>query len=281
MALLALSDRKFPEALDILNGLRSTGDPQVFVGLASIYVARGDFDKASATLQDGLKKSGESVAIHNQLAITAVMAHQYDRSIAEFQRVLEMDPKSVETMRLTADVYELKGAQDDAIKMYRKAYDTAPNNVASGLALAAALAQAGRASDARALYLGIAKSHPEDPVVLNNTAYVLADTGGDLDEALRLAKSALEKSPKQDAYSDTVGYVYLKKGLKDSAVQTFNGLVKKNPHFPAFRYHLGLALYEKGDKTAARRELQTALADHPGKQDEQRIKELLKKLGSS
>jgi Tfp pilus assembly protein PilF len=55
--------------------------------------------------------------------------------------------------------------------------------------------------------------------------------------------------------------------------------VRNNQHVPAFRYHLGLALYEKGDKVAARRELQTALADHPSRQDEQRINELLKKLG--
>jgi tetratricopeptide (TPR) repeat protein len=116
-------------------------------------------------------------------------------------------------------------------------------------------------------------------VVLNNTAYLLADMGGDLDEALRLAKSALEKSPEQSAYTDTIGYVYLKKGLKDSAIQTFSALVRKNPHFAIYRYHLGLALYENGDKAAARRELQTALADHPSRQDAQRINELLKKLG--
>jgi tetratricopeptide (TPR) repeat protein len=279
IALMALREKKGPEAMDLLNRLRSTGDPQVFVGLAVIYSSRREFDKAFEVLNDGLKKSGDSFVIHNQMAVTAVMARQYDRAIAEFQKILAVNPKSVETMRLIADVNELKGDQNEAINMYRKAYETAPNNVSSALALAGGLAQAGRSAEARTLYLGIAKAHPEDPVVLNNTAYLLADMGGDLDEALRLAKSALEKSPEQPAYKDTIGYVYLKKGLKDSAEQTFRALVRNNQHVPSFRYHLGLALYAKGDKVAARKELQTALADHPSRQDEQRINELLKKLG--
>lgn len=279
MALIALTEKKYAEALDTLNRLRSSGDAQVFVRLANIYAVRGEFDKAFEALTDGLKKSGDAVVIHNQIAITAAMAGQYDRSIAEFNKVLLANPKSVETMRVIADVYELKGSPDEAIKQYRLAYDMAPNNVASAVALAGALAQSGHSVEARTLYMGIAKAHPEDPGVLNNAAYVLADTGGDLDEALRMAQSALAKEPKQDAYSDTIGYVYLKKGLKDSAIKTFRPLVNRHPRFAPFRYHLALALYENGDKAGARRELQTALADHPTKQDEQRIKELLKKLG--
>jgi len=279
MALIALYEKKYPQALDTLNRLRSTGDAQVFVGLAQIYTGSRQFDKAFEVLNDGLKRSSDTGVIHHQLGITAALAHQYDRSILEFQKALASDPNSVETMRLIADVYALKGDQNDAVDMYRKAYEAAPNNVSSALALAGGLVQAGRTAEARTQYLNIVKAHPDDPVVLNNAAYLLAESGGDLDEALRLAKSALAKSPEQPAYSDTVGYVYLKKGLNDSAIQTFGALVRKNPHFAAFRYHLGLALYANGDKARARLELKTALADHPSRQDEQRINELLKKLG--
>jgi len=54
--------------------------------------------------------------------------------------------------------------------------------------------------------------------------------------------------------------------------------VRKYPKYPAFRYHLGMALLEKGDKTSAKKELGTALAAHPSRQDEMRIKELLGKI---
>lgn len=279
MALLALKERRFPEAINTLNALRSSGDARVFVGLANIYVAQRDFDRAFAVLNEGLKKSTDVSVLHNQMAITAIFAKQYDRAISEFQKVLDTDPKEFQTIRLMADVYEVKGDQTEAIKLYRKAYETAPNDVPSALALASALAHAGKADEARKQYLSIVKAQPNDPVVLNNTAYALADSGGDLDEALRYARTALDKAPGVPVFTDTLGYVYLKKGLKDSAVETFYGLVRKNPHVAVFRLHYGLALIEKGDKTAARKELQTALADHPSRQDEDKIKELLKKLG--
>jgi tetratricopeptide (TPR) repeat protein len=277
MALLAIADKKYAEGVDSLNTLRGSGDPEVFVALASVYSMQRNFDKAIEILNDGVKKSDNPILVHTQLATTAAYAKRYDLAIAEFQKVLEADPKSVETIRRLADVYELKGAQEDAIKLYRQAYEIAPNDLASGLALAGALGSAGHKDEARTKYLGIVKAHPDDPDVLNNTAYLLADTGGDLDQALGFAQSALAKSPSQPAYADTVGYIYLKKGQRDSAIQTFNNLVRKYPHFATFRYHLGMGLYERGDKAAARKELQTALADHPSKQDEQRIKELLAK----
>jgi tetratricopeptide (TPR) repeat protein len=123
------------------------------------------------------------------------------------------------------------------------------------------------------------KAHPDNAPALNNAAFFLADTGGDLDEALRLAKHALEKVPGQPGFSDTVGYIYLKKGLNDSAVLTFTNLARKYPH-AIFHYHLGLALYMKGEKAAARKELQSALASgHPSTEDKARIHELLEKLG--
>jgi predicted Zn-dependent protease len=109
-------------------------------------------------------------------------------------------------------------------------------------------------------------------------AFFISENGGNLDQALGFAQRALQRMPGQPSYSDTIGCIYLKKGLNDSALQVFNNLVKKYPNYSTFRYHLGMALLEKGDKKSAKRELETALAAHPSRQDEARIKELLGKI---
>jgi tetratricopeptide (TPR) repeat protein len=176
-----------------------------------------------------------------------------------------------------AEVYELKGDHASALASYQKASEFAPDDLAAALGLAEALAQAGRTDEARAQFRRVVKAHPESAPALNNTAFFLADTGGDLDEALRLAQGALAKVPGQPGFSDTIGYIYLKKGLNDSALQTFSNLARKYP-YAIFRYHLGLALYVKGDKDAARRELQSALSSHPSPQDNALIRELLQKI---
>ena len=58
---------------------------------------------------------------------------------------------------------------------------------------------------------------------------------------------------------DTLGFVYYKKGLYDSAIAEFTDSLKKIPDNAMVRFHLGLAFYSKGDKDRAKTELQKAL----------------------
>jgi predicted Zn-dependent protease len=74
-----------------------------------------------------------------------------------------------------------------------------------------------------------------------------------------------------------LGWIYLKKNRPDDAVQIFSRIVKRNPGVPTYRFHFGAALLQKGDKTGARRELESARAGHPDQADEARIEGLLAK----
>jgi TolA-binding protein len=73
--------------------------------------------------------------------------------------------------------------------------------------------------------------------------------------------------------------VYLKKGMRNSAIQTFSSLVRKYPNYPTYHYHLGMALYETGDKIRAKKELRDALAAHPSRRDALKISDLLTRVG--
>jgi tetratricopeptide (TPR) repeat protein len=277
LGFLAIAESKYAEAIEVLAKYRESRDPRVCNGLAVAYLHQKQYDKAREALNEGLKNAPDSPMLLQQLADTEALAGQYDTAIAQFQKLLASDPKSVVLHRRIAEVYELTGDQGNEIAQYQQAHALAPNDLGAALSLAGALARAGRTNEARAEFERVVKAHPESAPALNNAAFFLADTGGDLDEALRLAQHALEKVPGQPGFSDTVGYIYLKKGLNDSAIQTFSNLARKYP-FPLFRYHLGLALYVKGDKAAARKELQGALAGHPSGEDTARIRELLQKI---
>jgi tetratricopeptide (TPR) repeat protein len=279
LGLLEIAEHKFADAIDILSKYRGSRDARVFNGLATAYLHLQQYDNARAALAEGLKNAPDSPMLLERLADTEALAGHYDLAIDQLQKLLAADPKSVNLHRRMAEVYELKGDLASEIANYRQASELAPNDLAAGLSLADTLARAGRTNEARAEFQRVVKAHPDNAPALNNAAFFLADTGGDLDEALRLAKHALEKVPGQPGFSDTVGYIYLKKGLNDSAVLTFTNLARKYPH-AIFHYHLGLALYMKGEKAAARKELQSALASgHPSTEDKARIHELLEKLG--
>jgi len=277
LGLLSLRDRNYQEAANILENLRQGGNPSAITSLADAYVGLRQFDKALATLGDGLKQSPGSIPIREQLARTTALAGDYDLAVKRFQQLIDQDPKSSPLRMRLGEVYQAKGDLKNALVFYKQAHDLAPNELTPALVLADALAKADRNDEAKVLYRQIVQSHPDNPPALNNAAFFLSDHG-DLEEAQRLAEKALEKVPGQPGFYDTLGYVYLKRGQREAAIRAFSDLVRRYPTLSIFHYHLALALYEKGDRSAAKKELQKALADHPGSAIEPRIKQLLSSL---
>jgi tetratricopeptide (TPR) repeat protein len=137
----------------------------------------------------------------------------------------------------------------------------------------------GKYKEALPAYREILKRDPDNPVALNNVAYMMAETGSGLDEALSLANRALQKVPNNLDIADTVGWIYIKKNLSDNAIQIFKDLTQKNPEKSTYHYHLGMALFQKGDRPGAKRSLETALSKRPDKDEESKIKELIAKCG--
>jgi tetratricopeptide (TPR) repeat protein len=275
LGFLALADKNFPQAIDILGQHRAHGDARIFAALAQAYVHEKQLDQARAILNEGLGKWPNSSALLEQLAGEEALSGHYDLALAQYQKLLSSDPKSIVLRRRLAEVCDLQGNHTRALAYYQEAHQLVPGDATVSMNLAEELARGGRQEEARALYRDVAKTHPENAPALNNAAFFLAETGGDLDEALRLAKNALAKVPGQPNFSDTIGYIYLKKGMLDSAIQSFTTLAHRYPASASFRYHLGLALFQKGEKSVARKELETALSNHPSPQETLQIRELL------
>ena len=275
LGLLALAERNFPQAIDILTKHRDSGDVRIFAALAQAYTHENQLDQARAVLNEGLGKWPNSSVLLEQFAGTEALSGHYDVALAQYQKLLSSDPKSTILRRRLAEVCDLQGNHSRALAYYQEAHRLDRDDVGVAVSLAAELARASRQEEAKALYQDVAKAHPENAPALNNAAFFLADTGGDLDEAFRLAKTALAKIPGQPSFSDTIGYIYLKKGMLDSAIQSFSSLAHRYPASASFRYHLGLALFQKGEKSVARKELETALSNHPSPQETLQIRELL------
>ena len=278
LAEVASTEGKFGDAEEIL---RKTGvdDPRVSLGLAQTYARQQQAGKAVEVLSEALKKNPNSVELHQNLASIAASSGQYDLAIREFQELLRSNPKSTLLYLRLGEMYAAKNDDAQAIATYRKARELSPGDEAPTVVLAQALAADGQPEAAIAEYRKFLSSHPDSPNALNNLAFLLCDTGRSLDEALKLAQRARQAAPKDALFADTVGYVYLKKGMLDTARRTFETLVRNYPTSSTFHYHLGMALFEMGDKEGARRELDHALAQHPGSSEESQIRKLAAKIG--
>ncbi len=86
---------------------------------------------------------------------------------------------------------------------------------------------------------------------------------------------AHELLPKLDEIADTVGWISLKMNRSDAAITVFRDLVAKQPSSARYRYHLGMALAQRGDNSAAAEQLREALKYIPPDDLAAKITELL------
>jgi Flp pilus assembly protein TadD len=177
------------------------------------------------------------------------------------------------------DAKKSAGDIKGAIESFNKANQLEPRNVVSHLDLAMTYEQTGRDEDARKSYEDVIKIQPDNVEALNNLAYLKADGGVDLDQALTYARQAQQKRPNDPNVMDTVALIYIRKNLTDDSLRLLRDLVSQKPENPTFHLHLAMALYQKGDRPLAKKELETALRNKPNEREQTEIKRLLAKVG--
>jgi Flp pilus assembly protein TadD len=109
-------------------------------------------------------------------------------------------------------------------------------------------------------------------------AYLLAEKGEDLNKALDLARQAKEKMPNDPGVMDTLGWVFFKKGLYDSAIAELNDCVEKMKDNATVHYHLGMAYFKAGEGAKAKTALEKAMALDPKFLKADEVREILEKL---
>lgn len=285
LGVVNLAENKYKEAEEAFRKAYqiNTANARGLMGVVETFMAQGKTNEALQLLQEELRRSPARTELRTALGNTAVRAGKYDMAVAEFQQALQyLDPKS----RAAGDVYlrlgetfRRKGDLNSSIANLQKAREIMPENAAIVGTLALTLDSAGRKHEARQAYEQTLHLDPSNGVALNNLAFLIAEAGGDLDQALTFAQRAKQMLPNQLEVSDTLGWIYLKKNLSDDAVQIFAELVKKEPNHSTYRYHLGMALHQRGDRAGAMRELEQALKNNPTQEEARKIRTMMAKIG--
>jgi tetratricopeptide (TPR) repeat protein len=285
LGVVNLAENKYKDAEDAfkrsyeLNPANSRG----LMGMVETEMAQDHKDQAMQLLQTEAAKTPNRMDFLLALGNTAVRAGRYDEAVGYFEKVLASLPKGSKAqgdlyLRI-GETYRRKGDLTNSIVALQKAREILPENGVVMSTLALVLDAAGRWSEARQVYEVVIKLDPNNGVALNNLAFLLTEHGGDLDDALTKAQRAKQLLPDLSEVSDTLGWIYLKKNLTDNAIDIFKDLVNKVPAQAVFRYHLGMAYSQKGDKTRALKELQDALKYNPTKADRDKIQQLITRLG--
>lgn len=109
------------------------GTAQDYYELASIYLDKRLFAKASDLLQKALKvggglESGENALIYNALGFSYFAQEQYDLAIRQYKEALKADPTYTTALNNLGHAYERKQLTSQALEAYDQALAIEPDN---------------------------------------------------------------------------------------------------------------------------------------------------------
>jgi tetratricopeptide (TPR) repeat protein len=280
-AFLELRESKPAEAEKLFRAHYTPGQqsPRPLSGLVEALFVQKHGDEAIRVLQADLAKAPGRAPVQMMLANAFLAAGQTDSGLQTLEQITAAHPDDLQARLRLGQIQTLKGNVDAAAANFAKARELAPQSTEPLLSLAQLEERRGQTDAAQKDYEAVLKLDPANLVALNNLAYLTADSGGNLEEALRLITTASQRLPKQPNLADTLGYVYLKQKRVSSALQVFGDLAQHYPANATFRFHHALALIESGSKEQARKELEAALADKPSADLTSKIKQAMDRIG--
>ena len=271
LATVALAENKTDEAIGFYNNALTIDGANFnsLRGLIRIYAARNQTAQAHTRLDQSIAAQPNNASLH----FLKGEVYGFERNVvaaeAEFRRALEIDPNYLAAYSALGAMFVNTNQQERAIAEYTKIVERRPDN-ASAYTLIGMLEMNRQNIDAAIDNYRKALAKDENAVfAANNLAWLYAEYGkGNMDEAVRLAQVAIQANPGVSSFSDTLGWVYYKKGLYGAAAEQLRKAISIDEAAarrtnasptPTYYFHLGVALAANGDKAGARKQIETAL----------------------
>jgi putative PEP-CTERM system TPR-repeat lipoprotein len=256
--------------------------------MAEYQMAAKQKQDAVGSLKKALVAKGDYLPAQKALALIHISDNRFDDALAIAHDVQQQRPKEATGSLLVGDIQALQKNWDAATTAYREALKLQPATD-TALRLDGALRQAGKTSEASAfekswmqahandakfkaalaqlnlnsgnykesiaLYQAVLRAQPNNPVIMNNLAWAMAQV--DDPKAMDYAEQAMKLAPKQPAIMDTVAMLAAKKGDTQRALSLLNEALGIAPDAHTVRLDLAKVLLQAGKRGDAVKELKT------------------------
>jgi len=246
---------------DVAKAKLDLADPEnglLLDSLVDLELRSGHGADAGRRVDALLAKQPESAHLHALRGRVALAAGRKDEAAGAFERALALAPNESMALAGQALLERERGDLPKAIETMRKAAAAAPGSADYAYMVARMTLEQGDRAAGRQELERVLREHPDSASAANDLAFLLAEDATDLQVAQRHAERAVRLQPSAETL-DTLGFVKLRQGAAEEAVGMFERALSRQPDYATARYHLALALIEKGEPTAARQALEEAL----------------------
>jgi Flp pilus assembly protein TadD len=213
----------------------------------------GQFQEQAGRLKDAAESYTKALAVapnSRELKvrrIAALLGAKDFQRAADFAAQAQMQhPDDLRFPQLRAHALQQSGDTLRAITVLEPVARANPNDATTQLSLADLYTNAGRKADAERTMRQFVAIEPGNADALNYLGYMLADSGRQLDEAIRLVRKALDIEPNNPNYLDSLGWAYFRRGDYDDAEKYIAPAAQQMPRNATVQEHLGDVLAKRG-----------------------------------
>ncbi len=194
--------------------------------LSSYYINQKNYQKAVATLKEGLNGSKSDAPLYNSIAIIVAKQKKFGEALSYFQKAKEADPDYFAPYFNVANYYTVKGETDKAFYEYNSVLQRNPRNVQALVSIAMLMEMRGQNSEA-ASYYAKAKESGDAAAYFAHAAYYTRKN--DTQNAVSVLDSLLKLKPGLPEACELKGKILLGAHQYKEALAAFEDLEKARP----------------------------------------------------
>jgi tetratricopeptide (TPR) repeat protein len=252
---------------------------EAVAGLVSVDLAAGKAADARRRVEERLAAAPNDPTVLVLAARTYATTGDGARAEQALLKTIEVAPGNLQAYSLLGQLYIQQRKLDQARQKFEEMAQRQPKPVGAHTMVAMILQMQGKNAEAQKRYEKVLEIDRTAPVAANNLAWMYAEGAGNIDVALQLAQAAKAALPDSPEVNDTLGWIYVKKGMPGLALAPLQQAADKDPKNPTYFYHLGTAYAKAEDKMRAKTSLETALRlspNFPGADEARKTLESLK-----
>ncbi len=224
--------------------------------LAQLALRHKDADGAERIAKTMIGQSKNAAAGHELLGDIAMQRDNPKAAAEAYARALEIAPDTSKILKLD-HAEQMLGINKDRLGAWISAH---PDDERARLAQATLLQQQGAADAATAAYERMLETRKQDPVVLNNLAWLYFERKDA--RALDMAKQAYDLAPRQPQIVDTYAWILFQQGKREQGIELLKKAVELAPSDPDIAFHLVSAMADSGQEARALEQVRQLLDTH-------------------
>jgi tetratricopeptide (TPR) repeat protein len=236
-------------------------EPEPLLALLKVELSQRQIARARGRLETLLAAHSDHPFAHGLLGEVLSLLGEREAAAREYREAVRLNQKWLTPWLNWAELSLSEKQPAVAVQIVDDGLKANPESEELYMLLASARSAQGQVDDAMAAYETVLRLSPRNVLAANNLAVLLVDRKGDpssLQKAFALSRD-FEKDAPHPLFIDTLGWVRFKMGQQEEAIRLMKSAVAKSPDNSVLNYHLGIAFSQSGKRADARMHLSKAL----------------------